>query len=300
DDPQAFDFQHFFLFRHPFQGFVDQPGEGFGFDVIEVDPQQALDLEQRRIAPYQQFARLVGEDAALGLAVFVLDIADQHFQHVFHGQVADDVAVGFFNHSEVRAALAELLQQLRQRHVPGNALQRAGQFGEVERLGNVIQRRQFQQQILDVQQADEFLALAVVHRITAELVATEHRQDLFQRGVELEGDQVFPGVGPVDHFQLAHFHRRGQHAHALVTWILTTAGVQDQFQFFTAVMVLVMRAGLTLTRNAQDGVGAGVEQVDRRVHGPVEQVQRHRRPQRQQLGFADRPGFGCEFADHNV
>jgi hypothetical protein len=190
--------------------------------------------------------------------------------------------------------------RLRQRHVPRYALQRAGQFGEVERLGNVIQRRQFQQQVLDVQQADELLALAVVHRITAELVATEHRQDFLERSVELQRDQVFAGVGPVDHFQFAHFHCRGQHTHALVARVLATAGVQNQFQFFAAVMVLMVRAGFALTGDAQNRVGAGIEQVDRRVHGPVEQVQRHRRPQRQQLGFADGPGFGRQFTDHDV
>ncbi|MCY1177571.1 hypothetical protein D9M73_178850 [compost metagenome] len=55
-----------------------------------------------------------------------------------------------------------------------------------------------------------------------------------------------------------------------------------------------------MPRNAQDSVGAGVEQVDGRVHGPIEQVQRHGGPQRQQLGFADGPGFGGQFADHDV
>ncbi|MNF81550.1 hypothetical protein D3C84_638270 [compost metagenome] len=65
-------------------------------------------------------------------------------------------------------------------------------------------------------------------------------------------------------------------------------------------MVLVMRAGFTLACDAQNGVGAGVEQVDGRVHGPVEQVQRHRCPQRQQLGLADGPGFRGQFTHHDV
>ncbi|MNI56255.1 hypothetical protein D3C73_1112460 [compost metagenome] len=65
-------------------------------------------------------------------------------------------------------------------------------------------------------------------------------------------------------------------------------------------MVLVMRAGFALPCDAQDLVGAGVEQVNGRVHGPVEQVQRHRGPQRQQFRFADGPGFRGELADHDV
>jgi len=65
-------------------------------------------------------------------------------------------------------------------------------------------------------------------------------------------------------------------------------------------MVLMVRARLALAGDAQDRVGAGVEQVDGRVHGPVEQVQRHRRPQRQQLGFANGPGFGRQLTDHDV
>src|SRR5471032_697670 len=300
DDSQAFNLQHFFLFRHAFEGVVDQPGEGFGFDVVQVDAQQAFHLEQRRVATHQQFARLVGENAAFGLAVFVLDIADQHFQHVFHGQVTDDLAVGFLYQSKVRAAFAELLQQLRQRHMARYALQRAGQLGQVERLGDVVQSRQFQQQVLDVQQADKLVAHRVIHRVAAELVAAEQREDFLERGVEVEGDKVFARVGPVHHFQFANFHGGGEYTHALVARVLATAGVQDQLEFFTAVMVLMVRARLALAGNTQDGVCAGVEQVNRRVHRPVEQVQRHRGPQRQQLGFADGPGFRRQFTYHDV
>ena len=65
-------------------------------------------------------------------------------------------------------------------------------------------------------------------------------------------------------------------------------------------MVLVVRARLALASDAQDGVGTGVEQVDRRVHGPVEQVQRHSGPQRQQLGLANSPRLGRQFTDHDV
>ena len=131
-------------------------------------------------------------------------------------------------------------------------------------------------------------------------MAAHQGQDLLQRRMGVDGDHVFARVGPVDHFQLAHFHGRSQHAHALVAWVLATAGVQDQFQFFTAVVVLVVRPRLALAGDAQDGVGAGVEQVDGRVHGPVEQVQRYGSPQRQQLRFADGPGFGCQLTDNDV
>ncbi|MNE13964.1 hypothetical protein D3C80_1068200 [compost metagenome] len=62
----------------------------------------------------------------------------------------------------------------------------------------------------------------------------------------------------------------------------------------------MVRARLALAGNAQDGVGAGIEQVDGRVHRPVEQVQRHGGPQRQQLGLADGPGLGRQLADHDV
>ena len=78
--------------------------------MVKVDTQQAFDLEQWGVAAHQQLARLVGENATLGLAVLVLDVAHQHFQHVFHGQVADHLAIGFLYQHEVRAALTELLQ----------------------------------------------------------------------------------------------------------------------------------------------------------------------------------------------
>ena len=41
-----------------------------------------------------------------------------------------------------------------------------------------------------------------------------------------------------DQFQIG-FGGRSQHTHALVARVLATAGVQDQFQFFSSVMVLV-------------------------------------------------------------
>ncbi|MNJ82083.1 hypothetical protein D3C77_812460 [compost metagenome] len=67
--------------------------------------------------------------------MFVLDVADQRFEHVFHGQVADHFAVGLFDQGEVRAALAERFQQGGQRHVPGDAFQRVHQLVEVEVFG---------------------------------------------------------------------------------------------------------------------------------------------------------------------
>jgi DNA-binding transcriptional LysR family regulator len=101
--------------------------------VFNLDTEQALDLGQRRVAAHQQLARLVGENAALGLAVFVLNITDQCFEHVLHGQVANHLAVGLLDQGEVRAALTELLEQLRQRHVPADALQRVHQIRQLER-----------------------------------------------------------------------------------------------------------------------------------------------------------------------
>ena len=289
-----------FFCRHPLEGVVDQACDGFGFNVVQVYTQQAFDLEQRRVAAYQQLARLIREDAALGLAVFVLDITHQHFEHVFHRQVTHDLAVSLFNQGKVRAALAELLQQLAQRHVPRHALQRPGQFFKVEGFGQVIEVGQLQQQVLDMQQTDKGVGVSIVDRVAAELVATEQREDFLERCLGVQGHQVFAGVGPVDHFQLAHFHGRRQHAHALVARVLATAGVQDQLEFFTAVGVIMMGTWLALAGNTQDRVGAGVEQVNRRVHGPVEQVQRHGGPQRQGLGLADGPRLGCQLTDHDV
>lgn len=121
-----------------------------------------------------------------------------------------------------------------------------------------------------MQQADELALVAVPDRVAAVLMAADHREDVRQRRVVLEVDQVFAGVGPVDHLQFAQLHRRGQHAHALVAGVLGAAGVEDQLQFVAAVVMLVVRAGLALAGDLEDGVGAGVEQPDRRVHQPVE------------------------------
>ena len=300
DDAQAGGFQGFLFLGHAVEGFVDQPGQGIGLDVVQVDAQQAFDLEQRGVAAHQQLARLVGQHTALGLAVFVLDVADQRLQHVFHGQVADHLAVGLLHQGEVHAALAELLQQGGQRHVPGDALDRADHLVQIQLLRQFAETGQFQQQVLDVHQADELAAGLVVHRIPAVLVAAQHAEQLVEAGVALDVHQVFAGVGPVGHFQLAHLHRRGQHADVLVAGVVGAAGVQDQLQLVAAVVMFMVRPRLALAGEAQDGVGAGVEQEDRRVHRPVEQVQRHRRPQRQQLRLADGPGLGRQLADHDV
>ncbi len=151
-----------------------------------------------------------------------------------------------------------------------------------------------------MQQAGVFALIPVVDRIAAVLVEANHVEDLCQRCVVIQLQEVFAGVRPVGDFQLAHFDRRGEHLDLRIGGVQRAVGVQDQLQLLAAVMVLVLCAGLALAGDAQDGVGAGVEQVDRRVHQPVEQVKRHRRPQRQQLGLADRPGFRRQFAHHDV
>ena len=139
--------------------------------------------------------------------MFVLNIADQDFKHVFHRQVADHFAICFFNQRKVRAALAEAFEQLRQRHMTRHALQRAGQLFKVEGLGQVIKVGQFQQQVFDVQQPEKGVGFSIVDRVTAEFVTTKHRQNFFQRRLGVQSHQVFTGVGPVDHFQLAHLDR---------------------------------------------------------------------------------------------
>ncbi len=246
--------------------------------MIEVDVQQALQLEQRRVATHQQLAGLVGENPAFGLAVLVLDVADQHFQHILHGQEADHLVVAFFHQHEMRAALAELLQQAGQRHVLGHPLQRTQQLVQAEMLGQAIVGRQRQQQVLDVQQADVLALDAVIDRVAAVLVAADDFQNLAQRSVVLQLQQVLSGVGPVDDLQFTHLYRRGQHLDLRVARVAGAVGVQDQLELLAAVVMVVVCAWLALAGDAQDGIGAGVEQVDRRVHQPVEQVQRHGRP----------------------
>ncbi|MNR01452.1 hypothetical protein D3C85_1172570 [compost metagenome] len=232
--------------------------------------------------------------------VLVLDVADQGFQHVFHGQVADHLAVGLLDQGEVRAALAELLEQVGQRHVPAHPLDRVHQLGQFQRRGQHLQQGQVQQQILDVQHSDEFAGGLVEDRVAAVFVPAEHAEHLVQRRLQFQVDQVLARVGPVHHLQFAELHGRGQHAHVLVAGVAGAAGMQDQLEFVAAVVVFVVRPRLALAGDAQDGVGAGIEQEDRRVHGPVEQVQRCGRPQRQQFGFADGPGLGGQLADHDV
>ncbi len=211
--------------------------------------------------------------------MFILNVADQHFQHVLHCEETHYLAIAFLDQHEVRAALAELLQQVAQRQVLGDPLQRAQQFVETKVVRQVLIAGQRQQQVLDMQQTGVFALIPVVDRIAAVLVEANHVEDLRQRCVVIQLQQVFAGVGPVGDFQLAHLDRRGEHLDLRVGGVQRAVGVQDQLQLLAAVMVLVLCAGLALAGDAQDGVGAGVEQVDRRVHQPVEQVQRHRCPQ---------------------
>jgi hypothetical protein len=76
-------------------------------------------------------------------------------------------------------------------------------------------------------------------------------------------------------------------------------GAQDHLQFFVRVMRLVAaRAGQA--GDAQHQVGAAVQHPDRRVHGPVKTVQRHRTPQADGFGVADGERFRRQFADHDV
>ena len=53
-------------------------------------------------------------------------------------------------------------------------------------------------------------------------------------------------------------------------------------------------------RHAQHPVGAGVEQVDGRVHGPIETIQGNRAPQADGFRVADGHRFGRQFAHDDV
>ena len=242
--------------------------------MIEVDVQQALQRTAAcRHAPAA--CRAGRREPAFGLAVLVTDVADQHFQHILHGQEADHLVVAFFPPARNARRPGGTLQQAGQRHVlDTRSSGRSSSSGRNAR--RAIVGRQRQQQVLDVQQADVLALDAVIDRVAAVLVAADDFQNLAQRAscssCSRSSRELAQSTTSV-HSSLPPRPAPG------------SAGCSESRARLECRISLSSRGcsdgrgvrRLATAGDAQDGIGAGVEQVDRRVHQPVEQVQRRGR-----------------------
>ena len=164
-----------------------------------------------------------------------------------------------------------------------------------------------EEQVLQVDHAQHFLAFLVEIGVAREAVAAHGVEVFLDRQVLVQGDDFVNRAHQVGHGHFREFQRLGQDVALVVGELFLFAlftggagvGTQDHLEFFVRVVGLVP-AGAGEAGHAQHHVGAGVQQPDRRVHRPVEAVQRQRTPQADRLRGADRQRLRRQFAHHDV
>jgi hypothetical protein len=157
-----------------------------------------------------------------------------------------------------------------------------------------------EEQVLQVDHAQHVFAIGIEIGIAAEAVAHHRLQVVFQRLAGVERDHFADRAHQVGHRQLGEIERLGQDV-ALVAgeFFARLAGAQDQLELLVRVVGVVAALAIQAGQ-PQHHVGAAVEHPDRRVHRPVEAVQRQRAPQADDFRIADRQRLRRQFADHDV
>jgi len=141
-----------------------------------------------------------GEDVAriFGNVELVLDLADDLFEHVLDGDEPCHAAELVDHDGQVVAVAAELAQQVVEALALGHEHGRAQQRADVQ-LGRPLQL----EQVLGHQDADDVLALAVVHRKARMCRVDDQVQKIIERRVDV--DEVHAGRG---HHHFARRHVR--------------------------------------------------------------------------------------------
>ncbi len=180
----------------------------------QVMAQQALQPKDGGRAGHQQGAvRAAGRGVLDDMRVLVFDIADHHFQQVFQGEVAQDAAVFFHAQCQVGGAGAETLQHQRYR-----GLQR-DQVGRAQQRAQIVGRMaagDLHQQVLHVQDAEHFLAVAVEPRVAAVAALGELGHHVGQAHPVAERTHMVARAHQVAGHQFGQFQRVAHQREVLV------------------------------------------------------------------------------------
>lgn len=191
-----------------------------------------------------------GEDRFfLVLVEFVLDVADDLFQHVFHGDQAGNAAMLVDDDRQVVAAGAELAQQ----HV--QALDLGDEHGRPDQRADIQRRLEHvAQQVLGEQDADDVVAVVFVDRKARVRGLDDGGEQLRQRLGDIEQIHARARHHDVGDGALGHGQRALDHGVGLcVEQLALVRGFEDGLDAF-AVFRLAPHQG---KQTVQQGFGRG-------------------------------------------
>ncbi len=135
------------------------------------------------------------------------------------------------------------------------------------------------EQILDVQQADEAAGVRVADRVAGVSAGAHLRQHLLDRLADLDPLQVRERTHHVADQELAELEAVHQQARLDRTELAVQMTCeQDAAQLLGGMHSVASARGFD-AHAAHDRIGGAVENVDERIHEPVEHVERQRRPE---------------------
>src|ERR1017187_2183562 len=237
--------------------------------------------------------------------VLVFDPADNLFQHVFHGQHADDGAELIDDHGQVRAAGAELIKHLRsglgfghEHHRPQQAADAEGAAGTAAADGAppLLPDRQ---QILIVQQADDLLGRSLIHREARMLLLDHGVQHLVESGVAGNRNDIVARHHDFAHRNGAQVEDAMDHVLLRFGQVSQTAAAGDNQLEFLGGMYVAVAAAFEMER-ARDGVRRALDHHHEGQHGAIEEQEQRSGERGQPVSLGDGQILGHYFAQHHV
>src|ERR1035438_1354914 len=283
--------------KEPGQGF--ETGVGWNLDAV-------LALQVADASGTVQF-HVMGLGGAVRhfFVVLVFDPADNLFQHLFHGEHADDSAELIDHHCQVRAAGAELVEHLRgglgfgyEHDLPQQAVDAKGAAGAAAANGEPPLFPHPQQGLI-VEQPDDFFRRPLIYGQARMLLFDHGVQHVVQGGGARDRDDIVARDHDLAHRNGAEVEHAMDHVLLRLGQVPQTAtGGDDQLEFLGGVYVAV-RAALQVER-PRDGVGRTLDDHHEGQHGAVEEEEQRSGQRGQPVGLGDGQILGHHLAEHHV
>ena len=173
-----------------------------------------------------------------------------------------------------------------------NEIARRTSVSDCRRLGGA-------EQVLDVDQSDDVVEVALAQREAGVAGAPRDLQVLFHRARGREVDHVGARHHDLARGAVRELEDVGEQLALLLGQLALLLGVEQAPDLLLAVAQLAFGDRLD-AEDAQDRVGGVVEHPDHRVRHLVEHVERERHPQRRRLRLADRERLRRQLAEDDV
>ena len=251
-----------------------EPGE----EVVHVHP-----------GVNQPVPRVAGDDLLVRFAVqpmLVVDLAHQFFQHVFQRDHPRRAAEFIQHDGHLRAALAKGLQQPVDGHRGRHQQRRPHHLPQVHGAIQVV----LQQEVLDVDEADHVVHVALVDGQAGEAGHGHGADDFFRRGVDVQGVDFDPRTHDFPHRAIPQPQRpAGHHLLGRLEQAFAGAGLDEMLDVFDRHR----RSGeIAPPQQGQHRVGGRAHQPHHRTAGDRQPMHRSGHDPRQPLGVASASRLG--------